>query len=460
MQIKGVLYLMDSGKMKKSIGRRLVFFIVSTVLIMQIVTTVVGYEIYRGALERRYIDLGQSITRSAAEIVNGDKTDGYLSTLRADAEYEEISRILNIIRAESGIKYLYVQKPAEEGVFFIFDTGDDPFPLGHMDSWNADFPEFKNQMVNYGPVEPVISNTEYGWVLSVYEPVYGSDGGVKAYVGADFPMERFAREHMEYLLIIGGVSLLIAVLGVIFGLYMIRRSILTPIGILTRAANDYLIKQDSASEEISSLAAMEIHTRDELEQLCNAMKHMEHNIRQYIKRLQIVTIKAETDPLTGLWNRDSFRQGVELYLSGEQAAQRVGAFMIVDVDYFKQVNDRYGHIAGDEVLIECARAMRKVLRDSDFIARQGGDEFIIFCKDIGDEQIAVKNAQRIRNAWRGIVPKGGDAPVTASIGIALTPRDGGTYQELYANSDMALYRAKERGRDGFVLFGESDAPPE
>jgi diguanylate cyclase (GGDEF)-like protein len=125
---------------------------------------------------------------------------------------------------------------------------------------------------------------------------------------------------------------------------------------------------------------------------------------------------------------------------------------MIDIDYFKSVNDTYGHTVGDEVLVACAAALRRVLRGSDIVARQGGDEFVAFCKSIGNARVAEDKARQISEEWRKIIPRGGDKPITGSIGIAISPRDGITFRELYEKSDKALYRAKKGGRDSFEVF--------
>ena len=168
------------------------------------------------------------------------------------------------------------------------------------------------------------------------------------------------------------------------------------------------------------------------------------------RRLSDMTRKAETDNLTGLWNRNAFQGMVEGGL--RTMRKKAGAFMMIDVDYFKSVNDLYGHLTGDAVLLACANAMRNVLRDSDSICRQGGDEFAVFCRGITNGAVAAKKAAQIRAAWKNIVPREGVPPITASIGIALAPQHGTSFQELYANADAALYEAKKRGRDCLVVF--------
>ncbi len=168
-------------------------------------------------------------------------------------------------------------------------------------------------------------------------------------------------------------------------------------------------------------------------------------------RLRDVTHKAETDGLTGLWNRGTFQHMVENHLNGDE--NPTGAFMMIDVDFFKSVNDLCGHHEGDNVLKACADAMRDVCRDSDFTGRMGGDEFTVFCRGIKDSASAVRKAAQISKAWKAIVPKGSRRPITASIGIALAPKHGESFKELYLNADSALYAAKEQGRDRTVIFG-------
>ena len=167
-------------------------------------------------------------------------------------------------------------------------------------------------------------------------------------------------------------------------------------------------------------------------------------------RLLDITRKAETDGLTGLWNRSTFQRVVEDYLSG--AEDKAGAFMMIDIDYFKAVNDTYGHGVGDKILKDCADAIREIFREADYIGRQGGDEFTVFCRGIKDSALAEQKAAIIQEAWKGITLENGLKHITASIGISLSPCHGSTFQELYLNADVALYKAKEQGRDCYVLF--------
>jgi diguanylate cyclase (GGDEF)-like protein len=416
-----------------------------------------GYHIFRNTMEDYYISLGRNLVRTAIDVIDADALDAYLETGATDEAYDRTMQILRAIRRENSVLNLYVYKPAEEGSYFIYDASEteDVLDLGYLDPWDENYPEYKRDVLN-GRVDPIISRTGFGWLLSVNEPILGPDGSVKGFVGADFSMDRVTSERMSYLLNTVSITLLITVVFALIYLYMIRRSIIIPINVMARAANGFLVgeSQNTDKPRESSILCMDIATGDELQSLADAMKSMERKINGYLTNLNIVTIKSETDALTGLWNRETFKQRVTSHLRDAADSAQMDAFMMIDVDYFKSVNDTYGHAAGDEVLVKCSSALRNVLRDSDIIARQGGDEFVVFCKSIGNASTAENKARQIKEAWREVVPSGGDRGIAASIGISLYPRDGGTFQELFERADEALYATKESGRDHFEFYSE------
>jgi diguanylate cyclase (GGDEF)-like protein/PAS domain S-box-containing protein len=155
------------------------------------------------------------------------------------------------------------------------------------------------------------------------------------------------------------------------------------------------------------------------------------------------------DPLTGCFNRRYLEESMAVEV---QKAHRQGhglGVLMVDLDHFKQVNDRHGHEAGDAVLKEMGRVFGRQIRTGDSVCRFGGEEFTILLPDATAE-IAWKRAEQIRVAARETVVQVGRnllEPVTLSIGIALFPRDGTTPEALLQAADAALYRAKREGRD-------------
>ena len=162
---------------------------------------------------------------------------------------------------------------------------------------------------------------------------------------------------------------------------------------------------------------------------------------------------AYHDELTGIPNRAYFHRAFEHALATTQRYGLHCALMLVDLDRFKNINDTIGHEAGDQLLKQVAARLRGCLRDSDIIARLGGDEFVILMQDASTVEAVNAVAVKILEATsRPLLIDDQDFLITASIGISTYPHDGNDMQTLLKNSDVAMYRAKESGKNGFQYF--------
>ena len=164
---------------------------------------------------------------------------------------------------------------------------------------------------------------------------------------------------------------------------------------------------------------------------------------------------AHHDALTGLANRTALRQFITDVMRQQEASRKVTALMMVDLDGFKGVNDTLGHDAGDELLIEMGRRLRRLIRDTDIVARLDGDEFIILVPGLRDADDVLPLAQRVLRRLAEPLQMG-DQPVCigASIGIAFHPKDGQDADTLFKHADLALYSAKINGRGIYRCFDE------
>lgn len=168
-----------------------------------------------------------------------------------------------------------------------------------------------------------------------------------------------------------------------------------------------------------------------------------------IKRL------AYYDSLTGLPNRALFMDRLIASLNVCRDGQRPAAVLFVDLDQFKVVNDTLGHSAGDQLLQVVARRLEGCLRQSDVVARFGGDEFVISVSDLGSGGQETEIAGKLLKVLAQPMEIGGENfNCSASIGIALFPRDGEDAETLLKHADVAMYQAKAQGRNGFQSFSE------
>ncbi|HEY7258706.1 MAG TPA: EAL domain-containing protein [Gaiellales bacterium] len=176
-----------------------------------------------------------------------------------------------------------------------------------------------------------------------------------------------------------------------------------------------------------------------------------------------LTHLALHDALTDLPNRALFQEHLNLAIAHAHRTGIGGAVLFVDLDDFKMINDGFGHAVGDALLVQVARRLRESCRADDVVARQGGDEFLILLSGSGDtagsEEAAADAAQKVAASMRtalGLPFHVGDTElyVTASIGASLYPSDADTAEAVLKHADVALYAAKDAGRDGYRLYSE------
>jgi diguanylate cyclase (GGDEF)-like protein/PAS domain S-box-containing protein len=174
------------------------------------------------------------------------------------------------------------------------------------------------------------------------------------------------------------------------------------------------------------------------------------------KQTATLELRATTDPLTGVANRtvlmDRLHQGLRRL---DRSSGGVLAVLYLDLDRFKIINDSLGHRIGDDVLLKMAQRLTGHLRPADTLARLGGDEFVLVAEGVTDEAAAVTLANRIiEDGRRPFVIDGDEFSCTMSIGVACTADCQRNAEELLAEADLALYRAKDHGRDRVAMFDE------
>ena len=164
---------------------------------------------------------------------------------------------------------------------------------------------------------------------------------------------------------------------------------------------------------------------------------------------------AHIDALTGLYDREIFKQEITRHLSDEGT----GALFMVDIDFFKHINDHFGHMIGDEVLMSLSESIRSVFTGEHICCRVGGDEFMMFVKNTSDKTVIGQFAQRLNDVYRenaGSIAEGLNSSL--SIGIALSAsvsfdtEDNELFETLYSLADKALYHVKENGKNGFAFY--------
>ena len=163
---------------------------------------------------------------------------------------------------------------------------------------------------------------------------------------------------------------------------------------------------------------------------------------------------ANTDALTGLENKKHTEDEIQRWLENTKDEHNsLQVFFIIDIDYFKKINDNYGHMAGDAALNRMGNLLKREFRENDIVGRIGGDEFAILMKNVPSMEVVEEKAENLKRAVHELYVEelGGDT-LTCSMGISCFPMHGKRFVELYKHADMALYETKQNGRDGYTIY--------
>lgn len=203
---------------------------------------------------------------------------------------------------------------------------------------------------------------------------------------------------------------------------------------------------------LKAKASLEQKVADRTIELANTIKQLKSEISEREEVTSQLKFLANHDALTGLPSLRLCKDRLERSIISAQRNKQLTAVMFLDLDKFKHVNDSYGHELGDDVLKKMGRRIQSDIRESDTVARIGGDEFLIILSSLPDIQIAEKIAANIiRGIEAPVELEGEHVSISASIGIAIYPLNGTTSKELIRNADRAMYAVKNSGKNNFAF---------
>lgn len=292
------------------------------------------------------------------------------------------------------------------------------------------------------------------------------------------------REKGSWLIAIGALALFLTSLNDIFFLSiwmndngpsflknLFRAGNLSSVGQFIFAFTNSLLLarkfSDSLEQEEVMIAKLtEINTNlDEL--VLQRTKALEESVEKIeLQKLELEKVNRQLqkrslkDPLTELWNRRKYDETINLEWNRCLRHQRSIALVLLDIDYFKEYNDYYGHLAGDQCLIKIGQTIKNsLLRSTDMAARYGGEEFIVILPETEEEEEAIKIANKLREKIEALHIPHEQSPVsnyvTVSIGVTFTiPNINSSHEDLFKVADKALYQAKADGRNQVKLLFE------
>jgi len=211
-----------------------------------------------------------------------------------------------------------------------------------------------------------------------------------------------------------------------------------------KEARGELLRQNENLETLVKIRTEQLeHAKILLKEDIDRRKNLEEELRSI----------AERDTLTGLLNRHSMEARTDSLLSRAGNKGSYSAMPYIDLDHFKEVNDKMGHETGDRLLVEVSRRLSSAVRETDVVARIGGDEFVIVLGDLPDSGLAATIAEKIRISINlPFVFENTEVSVSPSIGVSIFPNDGKDMRSLLKKADAAMYSAKSKGRNTCCCF--------
>lgn len=174
-------------------------------------------------------------------------------------------------------------------------------------------------------------------------------------------------------------------------------------------------------------------------------------VQSVIERFAVYAEKTQNDQLTGLLNHRALAEKIRIELKRIFRYKEKGSLIFIDIDNFKQVNDHYGHPAGDRVLIQLGQVFKHELRTTDYAGRYGGEEFLLYIVN-ADKELAFKITKRLLSIFRETAIGDEKIHCTFSAGVVSAPEDGRNYTTLCKKADEAMYMSKKNGRNQITLY--------
>lgn len=279
-----------------SLGLKTAVGIVFIAAVLSAVAIVFGYQTYKKALEDQLIQSAFNLADTMAAEVDPDSIDRYLkSGIEDDAYWETLQHLINI-QESNNIVYAVVTKPTENGFYYIYDTdqSNEAFALGDFQKfYPGDFLDNKENFLSGDIIDPIITNYEFGWLVSALVPIRDESGIMQGYVDVDLSMTEIKIMEQRFLVKLAGILIGLTVLLAILLLAATQKLLVMPINRLAAAAGDFVRRREREDSGRSILELPGMDTGDELGHLYRAIRQMELDIYSYIEDLTAVTAEKE-----------------------------------------------------------------------------------------------------------------------------------------------------------------------
>ncbi|MCR5078312.1 MAG: GGDEF domain-containing protein [Bacilli bacterium] len=369
------------------------------------------------------------------------------NNIPSSSEYQRILKQIEVFHSKNEAKYTYIAYADLKDNRLVYLVDDSPIEErclpGSFDEFSESDMTVKDHM-DTGFTPEITNTAEYGYLVSVSRPIYDeNEKDVIAFAMVELSMDEItAKESADIAnlaFLLGGL----AVASTMAGFLLVSLLIIRPIRSLTKVANEYT---SGANENFDKFSKIDIHTRDEIEDLSNSMKKMEGDLNKYIADLLSAEMKADEmkhiadiDAMTGVGNKRAyFEKEVELNDKIKEGKADF-ALTMIDLNELKQINDTYGHEKGDETIVALSEVIKSIFPNSS-IYRVGGDEFLVV-----SEQENCKDIDRLEKELNNALESAYSTPIFAAVGTAYFDKEhDNNFEDTFKRADATMYEDKRR----------------
>ena len=444
------------SKIISSLRTKIIFNLMLITLFVAVTISGISYTIYTESAKIERIKIADGIISMVVSEINPDRVDEFIELGRQAEGYNEVEKKLYRIRASnSDIRFLYVYKIMEDGCHVVFDletASVEASEPGDIEEFDEEFFAVLPSLLAGKPIPPKISNGQYGYLLTIYKPVYNHHGQCVCYAGIDFSMDELSNYGVNFICdviaMFSGSIIFIFVLGLSF----VENNIVMPVNTMAHCARNFAYNDEEAREKnIERIKALSIKTNDEIENLYSAFVKTTEDSVHYFENLKRAKIEvavmdelAHKDALTGIKNKAAYNKDTVKLENDIAAGVANFCIIMIDVNFLKKINDTFGHERGNEYLINACNLACDVF-GKDNVYRVGGDEFVvIFDGDkisICDDKVTYLRAmiEKFRadeslQAWE---------KVSAAVGVAYYQAGvDKTVEEVFKRADSDMYKNK------------------
>ena len=453
----------EQSYLSSSLRTKVLIILTLSSLLLSFSVSLISYLLFKdSSIDDRIKTVDGMVTVLVSEI-DPARVDDYIYYGRTLDDYKKLEEKFYAVKnSNSNIKYLYVYRFSDEGCRVVFDLNTSDLEgdkAGMLIEFDKSLYLYRDDLLAGRPIPPLITNDEYGHLLTLYKPVYDENGKCQCYAAIDFSMDIL--NNYTRIFIIKLLALFLGCFVFIFaiGLTFVENNIILPLNTMAYCARNFSYDSAAAREEnITQIKNLKIKTGDEIENLYTSLLRTTVNISNYLKHLQLAKNKvadmqvkvsamdeiAHKDSLTGVKNKTAYAEDTALLDKKIASGDADFCIIMVDVNFLKRINDNYGHECGNTYLINACKFVCAIF-GAEHVYRVGGDEFVVIiegekvslCKYLVTQfkfEMERKNANDVLQPWE---------KVSAAVGVGYyEPNNDKTADEVFKRADKEMYANK------------------